>query len=158
DHVVEGITGPRTAVRIGKGSRIQELTCKKLVPMKIAFPVVCVSGMICPTSVPLVIQDIQITRTAATSFGVTTIITTGGSWRVPVELRIFVEVRRKIEGILVKISVIPAIWRILEHGKAHVHVVVVRSGEYHLIRDFIRESTEPGANCAQRGLHRSVAV
>ena len=73
-------------------------------------------------------------------------------------MRIEVEVRRHEEGILVKISVIPATWRILEHGKADVHVVIAGICELNLIIDLIRESTEPGANRAQRALPGCRAV
>src|SRR5438552_3741168 len=39
DYVMEWSAGPRSTVRVGENSRIQELTCKKLVPMELAFPV-----------------------------------------------------------------------------------------------------------------------
>src|SRR5262249_29265241 len=87
DNVVEDRSGSRTAVRVGEGSRTQELTGKKLVPMKVTFEVVRVGGMIGPASVPLVIQDKQVTCPTAASVHITIIITTGGSWRVPIELR-----------------------------------------------------------------------
>src|SRR5262249_52961458 len=67
DNVVEDRSGPRTAVRVGEGSSTQELTCKKLVPMKVTFKVVRVGGMIGPASVPLVIQDKQVTCPTAAS-------------------------------------------------------------------------------------------
>src|SRR5437870_3538771 len=99
--------------------------------MEFSFPVVRAiwnstgfTRMICPASIPLVIQDIQKTCPAATSFGITSIISTAGPGYRPVKLRIFVEVRRQEKGILA--NIMKRVAAIFEHGKAHVHVVVAR--------------------------------
>src|SRR5438093_9349724 len=102
--------------------------------MKVALPEVCVRSMVDPSWIPD-LWNKQPTRTAAASFGVTTVSPIGGVSQRPVSLRILIKVWRKKKRIFTQVAALT--YTTFEHAKAHVEVVGAWLGELHLVGDFI---------------------